>query len=271
MNKCQYFRALWFMRTDDDVFVRGEKLLNFLSGINRTELHFVGQAGRGRTSEEGKLSLDWNENFCMGGTGMVMSRPVLRAFAPRIEACLANLMTSHEDVEVGRCVAFATGRPCTWAYEMQTLFYHSAGGTDERGVEIDPHKINQRVVANAVTIHPIKKPENMELLGLRLKSSRRVGLRSARQNILLATSSRNISTTTTTTFSSVADNLDTLPPSEEPWAFIYNHYMYTVHAAGGQRIKIPAHAYQAVLNVVATVLDTINMDARQPSVLEILY
>jgi chondroitin sulfate synthase len=90
------------MRTDDDVFVRGEKLLNFISGMNRTDLHFVGQAGRGRGREEGKLSLDWNENFCMGGTGMLMSRPVLRLLAPKIETCLANLLTSHEDVEAGR-------------------------------------------------------------------------------------------------------------------------------------------------------------------------
>jgi chondroitin sulfate synthase len=71
------------MRTDDDVFVRGERLLNLLSGMNRTELHFVGQAGRGRSSEEGKLALDWNENFCMGGTGMLMTRPVLRRLAPK--------------------------------------------------------------------------------------------------------------------------------------------------------------------------------------------
>ena len=246
------------MRTDDDVFVRGEKLLSFLSGINRTELHFIGQAGRGRGLEEGKLSLDWNENFCMGGTGMVMSRPVLRRLAPKIDACLANLVTSHEDVEVGRCVTFATGRPCTWAYEMQTLFYHSAGGADERGVEIDPQKVNQRILSNAVTIHPIKSSQNMESLGMRLKSKRRVSLLSDVQNLRFKSVSvrENISSLTD------LDNLDNLPPSEEPWTLIYNHYLDTVGAAGS-RTKIPTHLYQAVLQVVATVLDTINLDARE--------
>jgi hypothetical protein len=71
------------MRTDDDVFVRGEQLLNLLSGINRTELHFLGQAGRGKSSEEGKIDLDSNANFCIGGCAgvVVMSRPVLRRLA----------------------------------------------------------------------------------------------------------------------------------------------------------------------------------------------
>ena len=50
---------------------------------------------------------------------MILSRPTLSALVPRIPTCLANLVTSHEDVEVGRCVSLATGRTCTWAYQMQ--------------------------------------------------------------------------------------------------------------------------------------------------------
>jgi chondroitin sulfate synthase len=256
------------MRTDDDVFVRGEKLLNFISGINRTELHFVGQAGRGRGSEEGKLSLDWNENFCMGGTGMLMSRPVLRLLAPKIPTCLENLLTSHEDVEVGRCVAFATGRPCTWAYEMQTLFYHSAGGADERGVEIDPQKIVQRILSNAITIHPIKSPQNMESLGMRLKSKHRVRLLSVMQDLSFKNSVTHSSNNSfnssllATGNSNVFDNLDELPPSGENWSFIYNHYLHTTRV-GGPRTKIPGHLYQGILQVVGHVLDTINLDARE--------
>ena len=53
-------------------------------------------------------------------------------FVPKIDTCLTNLLTNHEDVEIGRCVILATGHACTWAFEMQTLFYHRAGGKDDK-------------------------------------------------------------------------------------------------------------------------------------------
>ncbi len=68
------------MRTDDDVFVNTENLFNFLLGIDSDRIQFLGQAGRGRGEEEGRLSLQWNENFCMGGTGMIMSRYIIYTY-----------------------------------------------------------------------------------------------------------------------------------------------------------------------------------------------
>ena len=90
------------MRTDDDVFVNTDNLFNFLLNINSDGTHFLGQAGRGRGEEEGHLSLQWNENFCMGGTGMLMSGSTLQMFMPKIDTCLTNMVTNHEDVEIGK-------------------------------------------------------------------------------------------------------------------------------------------------------------------------
>lgn len=78
----------------------------------------VGQAGRGNAEEFGLLSLEFDENFCMGGPGVIMSRETLRRMAPHIPTCLKNLYSTHEDVEVGRCVQKFGGIPCTWAYEV---------------------------------------------------------------------------------------------------------------------------------------------------------
>lgn len=39
---------------------------------------FTGQAGRGNNEEFGLLSLEFDENFCMGGPGIIMSRETLR-------------------------------------------------------------------------------------------------------------------------------------------------------------------------------------------------
>lgn len=55
-----------------------------------------------------------------GGPGVIMSRETLRRVAPHIPVCLKNLYSTHEDVEVGRCVQKFAGIPCTWNYEVRT-------------------------------------------------------------------------------------------------------------------------------------------------------
>ena len=108
----------WFMRADDDVFIKGDKLDEFLRGINSSQPRFIGQAGTGKADELGKLHLKATENFCMGGPGMIFSRETLRRMAPHISYCLRHLYTYHEDVEIGRCVRKWAGIQCTWAYEV---------------------------------------------------------------------------------------------------------------------------------------------------------
>lgn len=81
-------------------------------------LLLTGQAGRGNSEEFGLLSLEFDENFCMGGPGVIMSRETLKRVAPHIPTCLKNLYSTHEDVEVGRCVQKFAGIPCTWNYQV---------------------------------------------------------------------------------------------------------------------------------------------------------
>ena len=38
----------------------------------------AGQAGKGNTEEFGLLSLEFDENFCMGGPGVILSSETLR-------------------------------------------------------------------------------------------------------------------------------------------------------------------------------------------------
>lgn len=90
--------------------------------LNRI-LVILGQAGRGNSEEFGLLSLEFDENFCMGGPGVIMSRETLRRVAPHIPTCLKNLYSTHEDVEVGRCVQKFAGIPCTWNYEVCIFIY----------------------------------------------------------------------------------------------------------------------------------------------------
>lgn len=64
------------------------------------------------------LSLEYDENYCMGGPGMIFSHVTLSRVAPHVKECLRNLYTTHEDVELGRCVQKFAGIPCTWSYEV---------------------------------------------------------------------------------------------------------------------------------------------------------
>uniref|UniRef100_A0A0P4WQS3 Hexosyltransferase n=1 Tax=Scylla olivacea TaxID=85551 RepID=A0A0P4WQS3_SCYOL len=141
----------YFMRSDDDVYVRPDRLELFLRSVNSTHPQFIGQAGRGTQDEIGLLSLKTDENFCMGGPGVIMSRATLLQIAPHIRDCLKNLRSTHEDVEVGRCVRKYANVPCTWSYEMQSILYHNSSGT-----EAFTGPLKQREVHRAITLHPVK-------------------------------------------------------------------------------------------------------------------
>nr|XP_019542414.2 LOW QUALITY PROTEIN: chondroitin sulfate synthase 1-like [Aedes albopictus] len=146
----------WFARADDDVFIRTDKLEKFLRSVDSAKPQFIGQAGRGNSEEFGLLSLEFDENFCMGGPGVIMSRETLRRVAPHIPTCLKNLYSTHEDVEVGRCVQKFAGIPCTWNYEMQSILHHNSSGS-----RAFSGNLKNKEVHSAITLHPVKKPAFM--------------------------------------------------------------------------------------------------------------
>ena len=116
-------RYEWFMRADDDVYIKSEKLESFLRSLNSSEAIFLGQTGMGARDELGKLALEPGENFCMGGPGVIMSREVLKRMVPHIRECLQEMYTTHEDVEVGRCVRRFAGVQCVWSYEVRWFYF----------------------------------------------------------------------------------------------------------------------------------------------------
>ncbi|XP_076443832.1 chondroitin sulfate synthase 1-like [Babylonia areolata] len=147
-------RFEWFVRADDDVFIKGDKLDAFLRSINSSQPRFIGQAGVGKADELGLLSLKATENFCMGGPGMIFSRETLRRIAPHISYCLRHLYTTHEDVEIGRCVRHFAEIQCTWSYEMQQILYQNY--KEDQGSF--KNTLKSKAVERAVTLHPVKDP-----------------------------------------------------------------------------------------------------------------
>ncbi|KAJ8393152.1 hypothetical protein AAFF_G00068350 [Aldrovandia affinis] len=177
MLKYMYERRLdqyeWFLRADDDVYVKGERLEDFLRRLNSSEAVMLGQTGTGAQDELGTLALEPGQNFCMGGPGVVLSREALRRVGPHLGQCLREMHTAHEDVELGRCVRRFAGVQCVWSYEMQQLFYENYE-PDRKGFIQDLH--NGRI-DRAITLHPNKIPAQQYRLHAHVLSRRIAELR----------------------------------------------------------------------------------------------
>lgn len=142
----------FFMRADDDLYIKGEILGQLLYSINDSRALFLGQAGLGNKDEFGLLHLNSSENFCMGGTGIILSRRTLSLMVPHVRSCIKNMYTTHEDVEIGRCVSKFAKVSCTWAYEMQKIFYNNY--REPKGSFT--HSLKDQAIHNAATLHPVK-------------------------------------------------------------------------------------------------------------------
>ena len=111
----------WFMRADDDVYVRVAPLVQFLNTLDPSTDLYVGQPGIGKAEDWERIRLYPNEHYCMGGPGVVLSRSLLIKLAPHLDECLSNVVVSwNEDLEVGRCIMRRLGVQCTWSYEVYT-------------------------------------------------------------------------------------------------------------------------------------------------------
>lgn len=109
----------WFMRADDDLYVRVDALVEFLSTLDPSTDLYIGQPGIGKRDDWDRIQLYPNEHYCMGGPGVIMSRSLLVKLAPHLEECLSNVVVSwNEDLEVGRCIMRRLGVQCTWNYEV---------------------------------------------------------------------------------------------------------------------------------------------------------
>ena len=78
----------FFIRSDDDVYYRMDKLLKLLEGINPAQDIYMGCPGFGKENDKDRLKLEKHEHYCMGGPGVIFSRSALRKLSPHLETCL---------------------------------------------------------------------------------------------------------------------------------------------------------------------------------------
>ena len=114
----------WFIRADDDVYIRMDRLESLLDRMEWSELIYMGHLGRGKAEDKERLKLLKHEDYCMGGPSIVFSTTALRALVPHLRRCLMAIEAYNfkigydkgwynEDVELGRCISRTTGIGCS--------------------------------------------------------------------------------------------------------------------------------------------------------------
>ena len=121
----------WFVRADDDVYIRVARLDRLLGRLDPNEKVYLGRAGMGKKQDIKRLQLRPHERYCMGGPGVVLSRATLNAVAPYLDRCLeaveahnrvgkgvAGGVWFNEDVELGRCISRTVSIQCSNSDEV---------------------------------------------------------------------------------------------------------------------------------------------------------
>uniref|UniRef100_A0A1B6DYF9 Hexosyltransferase n=1 Tax=Clastoptera arizonana TaxID=38151 RepID=A0A1B6DYF9_9HEMI len=154
----RYFE--WFLRADDDVYMRVEKLEEFLQKLDSSIPYYIGQPGRGNPDKKDLLGLGEFDNFCMGGPGVIFSRAMLALIYPHIDRCIKDLNTTEEDVELGLCVRRYLNYQCTWAYEISRTFVHQLNVTDYVG----NYTLKRKNMYELTSLHPLKNTPQQYVL-----------------------------------------------------------------------------------------------------------
>ena len=79
----------WFIRADDDMYVRGKLLTELLKRMSPYDRVYLGRAGVGKDGDLDRLHLLPHERYCMGGPGVVFSNAAMRAIGPHLNQCLS--------------------------------------------------------------------------------------------------------------------------------------------------------------------------------------
>ncbi|CAF0791721.1 unnamed protein product [Adineta ricciae] len=144
-------RTSWILRLDDNAYVNIEDLVRWLKSLDHTRILYIGQGGTGRRNGP-PIHLLPGEYFCMGGSGIILSQQILVQLAPWLDHCYnREILTTHEDVELGRCILNHLHISCTNAYDAKDFFYHHHGPRYSFASDLTP-----TILSRALIIHPIK-------------------------------------------------------------------------------------------------------------------
>jgi hypothetical protein len=139
-------RPRWFIKADDDTFMQLDNLAALLARYDAdAERHYVGRAG------------EWyGVKYCGGGAGYVLSRALLRDWAPLIPNC--ERLPVGEDVSVGKCLRDQLRVTPRWHagfyHRSPSFFLNEAVGQRDHPEGLSPRPIS---------FHSLSPPEQRTL------------------------------------------------------------------------------------------------------------
>ncbi|CAF1483143.1 unnamed protein product [Adineta steineri] len=154
-----YQRTSWILRLDDNAYVNIQKLIPWLKSIDHRQALYIGQGGTGRQNGPA-VHFPPGKYFCMGGSGVILSQQTLIELGPWLDQCFTKeLLTIHEDVELGRCILTHVQISCTNAYNSKNFFYHHYGPQYRFGYDFTPS-----IISRAFILHPINNRTTFQQL-----------------------------------------------------------------------------------------------------------
>ena len=121
----------WFVRADDDVYIRYNRLLELLSKLDASQILYIGHPNHDdKPSDEGESKVDYGEVYCMGGPGVLLSRVLLKDLEPKLDLCQeaidhhsfkSSTLLYSEDVELGRCISRTLDVQCSKLEEVSYM------------------------------------------------------------------------------------------------------------------------------------------------------
>ena len=110
----------WFVKLQDDVYLRTKKLETLLSSLNSSEPLFIGHSVTPMGRERDELGFKEGENYCLEA-GYVLSWRALILLCPMLPICQENAKSVNQDVEVARCIRNYVGANCTTSNEVRAF------------------------------------------------------------------------------------------------------------------------------------------------------
>ena len=120
-------RYQWFMLTQADTYVARRDLEKLLGRMDSSVPVYM---GRGYAEHRWLFS---SQRYCLGETGLIISKALLKELGPMLKGCLARSKTGQDgDVTLGECLD-GLGVSCSISTEVTILGEGGGGGGKEGG------------------------------------------------------------------------------------------------------------------------------------------
>jgi Glycosyltransferase family 25 (LPS biosynthesis protein) len=167
----------WYMKIDIDSYVNVSELEKIVEKLlaSGSTVGYIGSPGDGRDWEHSQLGL--NGPYCMG-FGYLMGHETLEKLHKELDWCLASPHSQHSDTEIGNCVYKTSNATCQKMGQFINYYFSYGANGLVTNANVEKNSTVQQVLSSqaiffgnpleAVVVHALKKPSDMQILHMQL-------------------------------------------------------------------------------------------------------